>query len=112
MSAAAFSELIISHVQINVLCDITTYHTFLTILDEILDEILEDDWTLKDERKHHGAVEKSPNNRSVLWIESAFVMLKTGPIRLALAGLMAGRPSVHQAIRRRKSCCFRNFKIR
>ena len=29
------------------------------------------------------------NNRSVLWMVSAFVMLKTGPIHLVLVGLMA-----------------------
>ena len=48
-------------------------------------------WTLKDERKHDGTVDKSSsNNRSMLWIESTFLMLKTGPICLALVGLMAG----------------------
>ena len=57
----------------------------------ILDKILEDDWTSKDERKHHGAVDKSSsNNRSVLRTASAFVMLKIGPVRLALVGLTAG----------------------
>ena len=35
---------------------------------------------LKDERKHDGAVDKSSNNKSVLWMKSAFVMLKTGHI--------------------------------
>ena len=28
-----------------------------------------------------------------LWMESTFVMLKTGPIHLALVGLMAGQQS-------------------
>ena len=47
---------------------------------------------MKDERKHHGAVDKSSsNNRSVLRTASAFVMLKIGPVRLALVGLTAGR---------------------
>ena len=39
-----------------------------------------------------GAVDKSSsNNRSVLRMASAFVMLKIGPVRLVLVGLMAGR---------------------
>ena len=58
----------------------------------------------KDERKHHVAVDKSSNNRSMLRMVNAFVMLKIGPIRLALVGLTAGWQSVRQ-----KSCCFRNF---
>ena len=49
---------------------------------------------MKDERKHHGAVNKfSSNNRSVVWMSSAFVMLKIGPIHLTLVGLTAGRPA-------------------
>ena len=53
--------------------------------------ILEDDWTWKDEKKYDGAVDKSSSNdRSVLRMESAFIMLQTGPIRLVLVDLIAG----------------------
>ena len=58
----------------------------------------ENDGTYKDERKHHGAVDKSfSNNRSMLRMASAFVMLKIEPIHLGLVGFQAGRPSVWQA---------------
>ena len=58
----------------------------------------ENDGTWKDERKHHGAVEKSSsNNRSMLRTANAFVMLKIGPICLALVGLMAGWQAISPA---------------
>ena len=47
---------------------------------------------------HHGAVDKSSsNNRSVLQAASAFLMLKIGPIRLALVGITAGHQSSRSA---------------
>ena len=65
---------------------------------------------MKDERKHHGAVDKtSSNNRSVLRTASAFVMLKIGPVRLALVGLTAGRQAGSPAGRQTKILLFNKF---
>ena len=58
---------------------------FLTILRR---------WTLKDERKHNGGVDKSSsNNRFVLRMKSAFLMLKTGPMHTPSTSGSYGRPS-------------------
>ena len=48
-------------------------------------------------------MDKSSNNRSMLWTASISVMLKIGPVRLALVGLTAG---CHSG---RWKSCFRNF---
>ena len=47
----------------------------------------ENDGTQKDEKNHHGAVDKS-SKQQVCVMDG-----KTGPIHLVLVGLMAGRPN-------------------